>query len=275
MPERGWYRDPADPTQERFWDGGAWTATTRPAGSGAGPSDTAATAATTTPAATPRAGRPLRWVPGPWPSKPAAASTGDRPPTGLAGDPHPGLVVAYPPPPPPPPPSGYGNLTNRCSRTRRALAGLLDRVVVTGPFLVSYALLLTALQSDEPDETTGGIALLFVLSGLWMVVSAFVDLVVLQGRSGQSVGKRVLRIRLVRDHDGQPLGIGGALARWLIGAAFAFLTCGIGGVLDHLWPLWSKDGKRIVDKWRSCSVIDAVPPTGVVQAGPVPGPTLG
>lgn len=32
MPEAGWYADPSDPNQERWWDGMGWTSNVRPVG---------------------------------------------------------------------------------------------------------------------------------------------------------------------------------------------------------------------------------------------------
>ena len=203
-------------------------------------------------------------------------STGrSRPPVDASVDPNPGLVMAFPPPPVPPA-DGDGSATARCSRARRAAAGLLDRIVIVGPTAATYLLWqLTARPragGGGPDEAT--VVGLYVLSLLWALVSGFTDLVVVQGITGQSLGKRLLHIRLVRDRDGEPLGVGPALVRWTLSIGFGLLTCGIGAVLDHLWPLWSGDGKRIVDTWRACSVVDA--PDGPAPAPPAPpaAPTL-
>jgi uncharacterized RDD family membrane protein YckC len=146
--------------------------------------------------------------------------------------------------------------------------------VIVGPLAVGWLL---SLSTDPAGGTTPGstaAAVVTLLSAVWAVVAGFVDLVVVQGVTGQSLGKRLLRIRLVGDRDSRPLGFGGALVRWLVASGLAVATCGVGGLLDHLWPLWSRDGKRIVDKWRSTSVVDA-PPLPRPAPSPQPaGPTL-
>ena len=59
------------------------------------------------------------------------------------------------------------------------------------------------------------------------------------------------------DADGLPLGGGACFLRYLVAGAFSNFTCGIGGLLDLLWPLWDPNRKRLIDKWLNYSVIDA------------------
>jgi len=60
---------------------------------------------------------------------------------------------------------------------------------------------------------------------------------VVQGQTGQTIGKRVLSIRLVAETTGQPIGPGLS-----IGRAFLHAVDGIPCYLGYLWPLW--DGKK-------------------------------
>lgn len=64
-----------------------------------------------------------------------------------------------------------------------------------------------------------------------------------QGRTGQTFGKRVLGIRLVRLDDGEPVGVPLALGRYLLHWAdmLPLLT-------GWLWPLWDGNRQTFADK---------------------------
>lgn len=64
-----------------------------------------------------------------------------------------------------------------------------------------------------------------------------------QGRTGWSIGKQVLQIRLVDEHTGQPIGAGLAFARQLCHLLDA-LACYLG----FLWPLWDARRQTFADK---------------------------
>ncbi|WP_101255149.1 RDD family protein [Streptomyces barkulensis] len=78
-------------------------------------------------------------------------------------------------------------------------------------------------------------ALLSLAGQLWLVHQ--------EGRTGQTPGKKALKISVLREADGQPLGFGMAfvrkLAHFLDGAA-----CYIG----YLWPLWDDKKQTFADK---------------------------
>jgi uncharacterized RDD family membrane protein YckC len=65
----------------------------------------------------------------------------------------------------------------------------------------------------------------------------------LQGSSGASIGKRVLKIRLIKERTGQPIGFGPALLRQLAHFADA-LFCFVG----YLVPLWDAKKQTLADK---------------------------
>ncbi|SEQ66153.1 RDD family protein [Streptomyces radiopugnans] len=81
-----------------------------------------------------------------------------------------------------------------------------------------------------------GIGILLSLAGqLWLIHK--------EGKTGQTPGKKALKISVLREADGQPLGFGMAfvrrLAHFLDGAA-----CYIG----YLWPLWDDKKQTFADK---------------------------
>ncbi|MFD5395634.1 RDD family protein [Streptomyces sp. NPDC127097] len=85
------------------------------------------------------------------------------------------------------------------------------------------------------------IFVLWVLAFLWLVAAQIVILV--KEGKGASPGKKAMKIRLIREETGQPLGFGMALLRrichGLDGAA-----CNIG----YLWPAWDAKGQTFADK---------------------------
>jgi uncharacterized RDD family membrane protein YckC len=73
-----------------------------------------------------------------------------------------------------------------------------------------------------------------------------------QGRTGQSLGKSVLGIRLVRDGTGEPVGFGRAVGRQV-----AHLLDGLPLGLGYLWPLWDEQRQTFADKVCSTLVVQA------------------
>jgi uncharacterized RDD family membrane protein YckC len=63
------------------------------------------------------------------------------------------------------------------------------------------------------------------------------------GTKGQSPGKIALKISVVRDADGQLIGFGTAVLRWLAHILDA-ISIGIG----FLWPLWDAKNQTFADK---------------------------
>ncbi|MFE6738770.1 RDD family protein [Streptomyces tubercidicus] len=82
---------------------------------------------------------------------------------------------------------------------------------------------------------------LWALAFLWSVAANIVILV--KEGKGASPGKKAMKIRLIREETGLPLGFGMALLRrichGLDGAA-----CNIG----YLWPAWDAKGQTFADK---------------------------
>ena len=128
----------------------------------------------------------------------------------------------------------------------RVISCLIDYVapVIVLNLLISLGV---ALGSPTWPLVLGAVGYLGLLGfGIWN--SGY-----LQGTTGQSLGRRVARTKLVAIETGQPVGFGSAMARQIChGVEF-----GIG----YLWPLW--DGKRqtFADKISNTVVIRVDSPT--------------
>ncbi|MFC0862236.1 RDD family protein [Sphaerimonospora cavernae] len=158
----------------------------------------------------------------------------------------------YPPPPPPPPPSIYADWV------RRFGASIIDLFVVyLLPWFVSS--IITGITDamtqryeffDYSVLTAWGIRLpqLILMIGSVGLVALFAAQIILEGRTGQSVGKKLVGIRIVNMHTGQPIGIAMAFAR----RACRFLNVLPLGA-GFLWPLWDKKKQTLADK-----VVDSI-----------------
>jgi uncharacterized RDD family membrane protein YckC len=149
------------------------------------------------------------------------------------------------------------------------LAALLIDVILTGLFVLPA---LIALElgprrttpctvrngtitgfGDEPNAMcTVPNDLTWIIFGL-LILAAVVGIVLYYallegGASGQTVGKRVLGIRVVDKLTGGPIGTGRGFGRW-----FAQLLSGLVCFVGYLWMLWNPDSQTwhdiIVDSY--------------------------
>jgi uncharacterized RDD family membrane protein YckC len=164
----------------------------------------------------------------------------------------------YPPPPPPPPsqPGGYGGPPGSGSSSGpsgpragfwiRFGAAIIDSIligVVTGILRIAVGQIISTLI---------GLVLNFAYFGFFE-----------GGPAGQTPGKKVCGIRVVRAADGGPLGWSTALFRHLCSYVSA-VACLIG----YLWMLWDPEKQTWHDK---CSGTLEVPET----AWPAPPDSFG
>jgi uncharacterized RDD family membrane protein YckC len=131
---------------------------------------------------------------------------------------------------------------------QRLIAYLID----VAPIIAAYIVFFVAAAISD----VLGLLMLLVLFvggiGYWVW-----NLLIKQGSTGQTIGKEKQGIKLVSDATGQPIGAGMVFVRYLVGGLLSTFTCGIGGVLDFLWPLWDPEKKRLTDKILKFSVVKA------------------
>ena len=138
---------------------------------------------------------------------------------------------------PAPPLAGWGT---------RAAAMLVDAAVLGVPFTAAlvFAMATATPQTDPYDAgsptTAGGLALF--LGFLWLFGGWIWNRIVRQGRSGRSLGKSALGIRLLDGQRLAPVGAGSAflrdIAHHLDAVAF----------LGFVWPLWDARRQTFADK---------------------------
>jgi uncharacterized RDD family membrane protein YckC len=123
----------------------------------------------------------------------------------------------------------------RAPFTLRCGALLVDYIIVVG--LVAFA---TLVARAFGDGRSGGF--LLTVGYLTALGVAFLNLVVIAGFSGRTLGKWVAGLRIER-RDGVPLSFGRALLRHLVGYPLTLLTLGVG----FLIAAFNSEGRALHD----------------------------
>lgn len=132
---------------------------------------------------------------------------------------------------------GYGAEPPYANWGQRFLGFLVDMLV----FAVPYVLLLVGANAK--------MGALSAIGGLALLGLAIYQLII-EGKNGQTLGKKALGIRLVRESDGQPIGVGMAFVRRL-----AHFLDSLACYLGWLWPAWDAKRQTFADKVCSTIVI--------------------
>ena len=183
-------------------------------------------------------------------------------PDGPGQPPAPGQQ-GYPSAPPPPPvtqggwgeapaygaPAGYGAPVPYAEWIKRVGAYLVDMVVVLPGYLV--ALVGVAIASAD-NSTVSALGLVLAVLGYVGIVAVVIwNMIVRQGRTGWSIGKQVLGIRLIGERTGEPIGPGLTFVR-----ALAHILDSLPCYLGYLWPLWDQKKQTFADKIMGTVVIE-------------------
>jgi uncharacterized RDD family membrane protein YckC len=162
----------------------------------------------------------------------------------------------YPPPPSyqpqpgyqAPPPSGYAGGTGPSAAYanwgQRVGAYLIDQAPIIGGYIV-----LAILGAILHDVISVILAFVFWIGAIgWFVYNRCIQM----GNTGQSLGKRVVGIKLISESTGQPIGAGMAFVRDLCHIVDEII-CFVG----FLFPLWDAKAQTLADKIVSTVVIPA------------------
>lgn len=137
----------------------------------------------------------------------------------------------------------------------RALARIIDSVILTIVIYALWAIIIggtAATVETNPDGTisdgdAGGLfAAVLGAMAITVVISIAYELI-LTAIKGQTVGKMIMGIKVVRSADGQVPGFGPAFMRWLLPTIGVFV-CYIGALLVYLSPLFDSSGR--VQGWH-------------------------
>ncbi|GAA4714809.1 RDD family protein [Pedococcus ginsenosidimutans] len=161
----------------------------------------------------------------------------------------------------------WGPLAGWGSRVGAMLIDTLVQLIGMVPYLVGAVMFAAGAPdtSSRYDSTTGtvtdvttrdGNVGLMVAGGL-LVLLGFLGMLGIQiwnrsfkqGRTGQSVGKKALGLKLVDERTGQPIGAGMAFVRDLAHVLDGFFYIG------YLWPLWDDKRQTFADKILNTVVV--------------------
>lgn len=145
---------------------------------------------------------------------------------------------------------------------KRVAAYLIDNLIAI-PLLIPYFIAsgmaasrteVDTVSGEMTTSTTGyaGVALVLVLISTVAYLAYFVwNYCLKQGRTGYTIGKGMMGIKLVKAESGLPIGAGMSFVRYIAHVLDA-LPCYLG----YLWPLWDAKRQTFADKIIGTYVID-------------------
>ena len=133
------------------------------------------------------------------------------------------------------------------------LIGLLTYI----PYVIGTAVAVGGSETDAYGNTTmdngsAGIVIVLMLLSVVLYLAYFIwNFCIKQGKTGYTIGKGIMGIKLVKAETGQPIGGGMAFVRQL-----AHILDGIPCYIGYLWPLWDAKRQTFADKIIGTYVID-------------------
>ncbi len=132
----------------------------------------------------------------------------------------------------------------------RFVAAFIDWIIIWGPFVVIAGV--SDEFSDPMDDPSG---LVVLLAYGWALIAWVGNKMIMQGTSGQTVGKKLMKVKLVSEATGAPPGIAVCFGRHLVASILVVFTCYIYFLVDYLWPLGDDKEQRVTDKMFSLLVV--------------------
>ena len=144
------------------------------------------------------------------------------------------------------------------------LDSLMTFLIIVVPVAGGAALAFVNSDVDPvTDEISGvnGLGILVMILGFLVGVAFDIwNRVFRQGRLTQTLGKKIVGIKVVALQHGGPIGAGGAFGRWLMQSVVPGIIPFAGSVyalVDGLFPLWDDRKQSIHDKVVSSVVVRA------------------
>lgn len=155
----------------------------------------------------------------------------------------------------------FGPVAGFGSRAGALIIDTLLTLIGVIPMIVGAVLLVVAAPDSDPYGSTvegtgdGGLAAIggiLIFVGLLLMIGIQIwNRIFKMGRTGQSVGKKMLGLKLVNDQNGQPIGAMQSFLRELIGGLINQIV-----YLSYLWMLWDDNKQTLADKVVHSTVIE-------------------
>ncbi|MQS09770.1 RDD family protein [Streptomyces alkaliphilus] len=131
----------------------------------------------------------------------------------------------------------YGGVPNAYAGWgSRLVARIVDGLIIA---VVPVILMTTAIEVNGETVTIGPMYYI----GLLLLLAGGFFFAYLVGTTGQTPGRKMVNIQVVKEATGQPMGFGVAIARFLLDFINS-LPCFAG----YLWPLWDAKKQTLTDK---------------------------
>ncbi len=198
------------------------------------------------------------------PPPPSAPSGGSYAPPPQSSPPPPPLPGggAYPPPPPsaggysPPPPGPAVRSDTYTAWITRVLAFLIDSVPIAVVYGIAAVIDMVTTENKCVTDISGygsieycspsqSIIGMLAMGVAYLAITAYWvwNYGYRQGTTGSSIGKGIMKFKVVSEKTGQPLGFGMSLVRQIAHFVDSFI-CGLG----YLFPLWDAKRQTLADK---------------------------
>jgi uncharacterized RDD family membrane protein YckC len=156
------------------------------------------------------------------------------------------------------PPSDYA------SWDKRVRARLIDQFPTYLGLIIccaSYLILIVQLARSDSTFQFEGAAAVAMIIGLGVLLAGMgwtaYNRWIIAGRTGQSLGKRATKIRLIGEETNAPIGATNAFIRDLVHILDALTLVG------YLWPLWHDSKQTFADQvMRTVVVNETIDPPG-------------
>jgi uncharacterized RDD family membrane protein YckC len=196
--------------------------------------------------------------PGGYPPPPPPQGGGYPPPPGGGYQAPPQAATGYPPPAAPGPALPKEAYTPWATRVLAWLVDFIPLAIIEG---IGVGLLLgtqeTACITDTSEydlgefcatgaSTLGQISI--ALTGILALAYWIWNLGYRQGTTGSSIGKSIMKFKIVNEKTGQPVGFGMSFLREVIYWVAAGLCFGVLWLVAVLFPLWDVKRQTLVDK---------------------------
>jgi uncharacterized RDD family membrane protein YckC len=195
--------------------------------------------------------------PGNYLSPPPPPGGGYPPPPPPQGGGYPAAPQAAAAYPPPPAATGPGLPTEAYTPwLTRVLAWLIDSIPIFIIEGIGWALLMgtqeTACVTDTSQYNLGEYCatgastigqLSIILAGVIVLIYVIWNFGYRQGTTGSSIGKSIMKFKVVSERTGQPIGFGLSIVRQL-----AHIIDGAICYIGYLFPLWDAKRQTIADK---------------------------